>query len=100
MIDGPMNTVFQEDSIPLPMTEEENPYGNAWKVVKTPLVDAGYADASPQYNRCFKIVNEDILNPISQNPVGYKTTPHPSQLILASKGSVTRAQARFAEHHV
>lgn len=100
MIDGRNNTVIQEDSIPMPISEDENPHGNAWKVVKTPMERAGFADASPQSNRCFKIVNEDVVNRISRNPVGFKIVPLPSQLILAAPGSVTRRRAKFAEHHV
>ncbi|KAL1965866.1 hypothetical protein VTN77DRAFT_4999 [Rasamsonia byssochlamydoides] len=100
MIDGNQNTLIQEDSIPLPETDEENPFGNAWKLVKTPFEKSGFADAAPEKNRVFKIVNEKRLNRISGNPVGYKLAPLPSQLILAGANSVVRKRARFAEHHI
>ena len=100
MIDGQYNTVIQEDSIAVPQSEYENPHGNAWRVVKTPFEKSGFADAAPFANRCFKIVNENRLNTISQNPVGYKLVPQPAQLILAGKESVVRRRARFAEHHL
>jgi primary-amine oxidase len=100
MIDGQFNSVIQEDSIAVPHTEEENPHGNAWKIQKTPFERSGFADAAPFANRHFKIANESHLNPVSQNPVGYKVFPQPTQLLLASSKSVVRRRARFAEHHV
>lgn len=100
MIDGQLNTVVQEDSIPVPQSEHENPHGNAWKIEKTPFEKSGFADAAPFANRCFKIVNENRINHISKNPVGYKIVPQPCQLLLASQDSVVRRRARFAEHHL
>lgn len=100
MLDGNLNTVIQEDSIPIPESEEENPFANAWKLVKTPFEKSGHADAAPDKARVFKIVNENRLNRISGNPVGFKLVPLPSQLILAGKTSMTRRRARFTEHHL
>lgn len=98
MIDGANNTIVQEDSVAVPQSEEENPHGNAWRIVKTPFEKAGFADAAPFANRCFKMVNERVLNLISGNPVGFKLVPHPCQLLLAGVDSVVRKRARFAEH--
>ncbi|KFZ03572.1 hypothetical protein V502_10836 [Pseudogymnoascus sp. VKM F-4520 (FW-2644)] len=100
MIDGANNTIIQEDSVPVLDCEEENPHGNAWTIVKTPFERSGFADAAPQANRVFKIVNENKINSVSGNPVGYKLVPLPSQLLLASEKSVVRKRARFAEHHI
>lgn len=101
MIDGDVkNSVIMEESIPVTYSEEENPYSNAWRVVKTPVETSGGVDAKPEANRIFKIVNEAVKNPISGSPVGYKIMPQPCQLILAGKDSVVRKRARFAEHHV
>lgn len=100
MIDGQNNTIVQEDSVALPQSEEVNPHGNAWKLAKTPFETSGFADADPFANRCFKMVNENIRNPVSGNPVGYKLVPQPCQLLLASQDSVVRARAQFAEHHI
>ena len=93
MIDGQNNTVVQEDSVAVPQSEEENPHGNAWRLVKKPFEKSGFADAAPFENRCFKMVNESKINPISKNPVGYKLVPQPCQLLLASKNSVVRKRA-------
>jgi primary-amine oxidase len=100
MLDGYSNSVIQEDSIAVPQSEEENPHGNAWRVVKKPFEKSGFADASPFTNRCFKIVNEAVRNPVSGNPVGFKLVPQPCQLLLAGEKSVVRKRARFAEHHL
>jgi len=95
-----INTVIQEDSITVPQTEHENPHGNAWRLVKTRFETSGFANADTLANRCFKIVNESVRNPISGNPVGYKPVPLPCQLLLAGPDSVVRRRARFAEHHI
>lgn len=100
MIDGAKNTVIYEDSIAVEQSEEENPHGNAWRVVPTTIERSGFADASPFTNRCFKMVNESVHNPISGKPVGYKLVPQPCQLILAGPRSVARRRAKFAEHHI
>ncbi|KAJ3546099.1 hypothetical protein NM208_g2167 [Fusarium decemcellulare] len=100
MLDGARNSVFQEDSIAIPQADDENPHGNAWRISKTPFEIAGHADAAPFSNRVFKIVNENIRNPVSGNPVGFKLVPQPCQLLLAGPNSVVRKRARFAEHHV
>ncbi|GAB7352695.1 hypothetical protein MBLNU459_g3054t1 [Dothideomycetes sp. NU459] len=100
MLDGAKNTVLYEDSVAVDQSEAENPHGNAWRVVPTTISKSGFADASPFTNRCFKMVNESVLNPVSGKPVGYKLVPPPCQLILAGPQSVARARARFASHHV
>lgn len=99
MIGGHENTVFQEDSLSMEQNDGDNPHGNAWRVVKTPIVTSCFTDASPFTNRVFKISNESFCNPISGNPIAYKIVPQPCQLLLAAKDSVVRRRARFAEHH-
>lgn len=100
MLDGSKNTVVQEESISMPLSEVENPFGNAWKIIKTPFEKSGFADAAPEHARIFKIVNEKSLNPVSGNPVGFKLVPQPSQLLLCDSASLVRRRARFAEHHI
>ncbi|KAJ5972721.1 Copper amine oxidase N2-terminal [Penicillium vulpinum] len=99
MIDGTRNTLVQEESVALPETEE-NPFGNAWTVQTSVFEKSTFADAAPEKNRVFKIINESHRNRISGNPVGYKLVPVVSQMLLAGKSSVTRQRARFAEHHI
>lgn len=100
MIDGSENTVVQEESVSLPLSETENPFGNAWKVVRRPIEKSGWVDAAPERARVFKIVNEKRRNPVSGHPVGFKLVPQPSQLLLCDPASLVRRRARFAEHHV
>jgi primary-amine oxidase len=100
MLDGVNNTLIQEDSIAIPETDEKNPFGNAWRIVRAPFEKSTFADAAPEKNRVFKIVNENRPNAISGNPVGFKLAPLPSQMLLAGKNSVVRKRARFAEHHI
>lgn len=100
MLDGQKNTIIQEESVPVPQSEHENPHGNAWRVMKTPFETSGFADADPFAARVFKMVNENVRNPVSGNPVGFKLVPQPCQLLLAGADSVVRKRARFAEHHI
>ena len=39
---------------------------------------SGWADAAPEKNRVFKIINESKMNPVSGRPIGYKLIPQPS----------------------
>jgi primary-amine oxidase len=99
-IDGHKNTVVQEESLPVPMNPKTNPNGNFYEVVKTVLKESQWADAMPQNNRVFKVVNPDVRNPISGRPVGYKLVPPPTQLLLADKRSKQARRAAFAQHHL
>lgn len=99
-IDGPNNTVVQEESLPEMMNATTNPAGNGYRVVKTPITRSSWADASPLTNRIFKITNPSSKNPISGKPVSYKLTPPPTQLLLADSRSVQAKRAAFAQHHV
>ncbi|EXJ76256.1 uncharacterized protein A1O5_00764 [Cladophialophora psammophila CBS 110553] len=100
MIDGLENTVIQEDTVAIPYSRQENPNGNAWKVVKTPVESSGFADAAPEKNRVFKVVNEKKINAISGSPVGFKVVAQATQLLIADQCSTVRRRARFAEHHL
>jgi len=99
-IDGQANTVVQEESHSVPMNDKTNPMGNYYEVRQTPITQSGWADAAPQHNRVFKIVNESKKNRVSGKPVGYKLTPPATQLLLADPKSVQSQRADFAKHHV
>lgn len=99
-VDGSKNTVVQEESLPEIMNATTNPAGNMYRVVRTPLKRACWADASPLTNRIFKITNPSKLNPISGRPVSYKLTPPPTQLLLADPRSTQSKRAAFGHHHV
>ena len=99
-IDGYENSVYLEESHPVRMNQVTNPEGNLYMVRKTPVEQSGWFDAAPQHNRIVKIVNPNKTNPISQNFVGYKFTPLPTQLLLADPDSTQAQRARFAQHHL
>ena len=99
-IDGQRNTIFTEESLPMPMEPKTNPHGNGYKVVRKPITTSTGINASPFTNLTIKMANTHKINPISQRPVAYKFLPSPSQLILADKNSIVAKRAAFAHHHV
>ena len=99
-IDGHRNTVFTEESLPVPMNPETNPWGNGYQVVTKPITTSTSLDASPFTNLTIKMSNPHIHNPMSSKPVSYKFIPTPSQLILADPSSICAKRAAFARHHV
>jgi primary-amine oxidase len=99
-IDGHRNTIFSEESLPIPMNPQTNPWGNGYQVVSTPITTSSYLDASPFTNRTIKMSNPHITNPISGKPVSYKFIPSATQLMLADKNSIAAKRAAFAQHHV
>jgi primary-amine oxidase len=68
-----------------------NRYGVGFVAEKTTIKTAGWADAAPEKNRVFKIINPSKLNKISGRPIGYKLIPTPSQMMLAHPDSVAFA---------
>ncbi|KAI9743826.1 MAG: hypothetical protein M1818_002560 [Claussenomyces sp. TS43310] len=99
-IDGHANTIVNEESLPLPMSKEINPWGNGYEVRQTPITKSAFLDASPWTNRTIKITNPSSINPISGKPVSYKFIPSASQLLLAHPDSIQAKRAQFAQHHV
>lgn len=99
-IDGHANTVLYEESLPLPISKETNPWGNGYDVVQTAIKTSSFFDASPFTNRTVKMTNPSKLNPISGKPVGYKFIPSATQLLLAHPDSMVAKRAQFATHHV
>ncbi|KAK7548665.1 putative copper amine oxidase [Phyllosticta paracitricarpa] len=99
-IDGHSNTVIQEESLPVPMNPKTNPRGNMYEIRQTPIKTSSFADAAPQNNRIFRIINSARKNGISGKPVSYKFVPPPTQLLLADPQSTQSKRAKFAQHHV
>ncbi|KAI5308470.1 hypothetical protein KEM55_005617, partial [Ascosphaera atra] len=99
-IDGWDNTALREESLPRAMNPENNPFGNAYDLVTTPITKTTGFDASPQTNLVVRLANEKKLNKTSGRPVSYKLTPPPTQLLLADPNSIQARRAQFAQHHV
>jgi primary-amine oxidase len=99
-IDGYKNTVFYEDSVPLPVDDTLNPYGIGYGVEKTTIKKAGTARTSVDRHRVFKIRNDAIINSVSHKPVAYAIHTAPSQMILMAKTSFNAKRAAFAQEPV
>ncbi|OJJ50350.1 hypothetical protein ASPZODRAFT_13434 [Penicilliopsis zonata CBS 506.65] len=95
-IDGFKNTVYFEDSVPMPVDEASNPYGVGYTTEQTVLSTAGSAATDVARHRIFKIRNDDYINPVTYKPVAYKLQAAPSQMLLAPAGSFTSKRAEFA----
>jgi primary-amine oxidase len=72
MLDGLNNSVVEEESVPVPMGPE-NPLGNAFVVQKTLLKTEQEAQRVTRAYRArtWKIINPSVINPITNEPVGY-----------------------------
>lgn len=99
-VDGHKNTIFYEDSEPLPVDSELNPFGMGYIAKQTVLKNAGFADLNIEKNRVFKIRNDEKINEVSLKPVTYKLQAAPSQMLLMSSDSFARKRAAFSEHAV
>src|SRR6201999_2533912 len=75
-VDGLANTVWECDFI-RDDGVDENPYGGAMKVVKTPMERERDARPSidPVRSRSWLVVNDEKTNAIG-GPVGYRLVPH------------------------
>lgn len=98
-IDGHKNTVVQEDSVRMPIGPE-NPHGVGYTVQKTPITKACFADLNVDTNRTFKIINPNVINPVSKRPVGYKIMLPATQHMMAHPGSFADLRAQYGDHHL
>lgn len=94
-IDGFKNTVYYEDSVPMP-EDENNPWLVGYTTKPTVVNTSGTANTSVDRHRVFKIRNDNISNPITYKPVAYKLQTAPSQMLLVSKNSLGYRRAEFA----
>ena len=99
-IDGVANTVYECDA-KLAAAGPENPYGNAWRSVATPLETEQKAirDVDAARSRVWKIVNPQRKNRLGQ-PVGYKLVPGATPTLLAHPDSSIAKRAGFARHNL
>jgi primary-amine oxidase len=94
-IDGFKNTVYYEDSVPMP-ENEDNPFGCGYVTEQTTLKTSGAANTSVERHRVFKIRNDNVINPITYKPVAYKLQTSPSQMLLMGAKSFNYRRAEFA----
>lgn len=103
-VDGDGNTALYEESVRMPFEtekdKERNPKGTGYIIQKNIIEKESFYDLNPMANRTFKIVNSKKINPISQNPHGFKIHMPATQLLLAHPNSVAAHRAEFAQHHI
>jgi len=94
-IDGFKNTVYYEDSVPMP-EGPDNPYGVGYVTQQTVIKTSGAADTSVERHRVFKIRNDGVINPVTRKPVAYKLQTVPSQMLLMGPNTFNFKRAEFA----
>ncbi|PYI03104.1 copper amine oxidase [Aspergillus sclerotiicarbonarius CBS 121057] len=94
-LDGFNNTVYYEDSVPLP-EDDNNPYLVGYTTEQTVLRTSGTANTDVSRHRVFKIRNDAHINPVTYKPVAYKLQTSPAQMMLASPKSYGSKRAGFA----
>ncbi|KAL1993533.1 hypothetical protein VTN49DRAFT_2202 [Thermomyces lanuginosus] len=101
-IDGHRNTLLVEESHAMPIDDPtvHNPFGVGYTTVTKPVEHETGLDTDHTKARVFKIVNENVVNPVTGTPVGYKLVPHYSQMVLAHPSSYHFRRSEFAEHAV
>jgi primary-amine oxidase len=101
-IDGQRNTLVVEESHPMPIDDPNahNPFGVGYTTVSQVVEKETGLDTDVTKGRVFKIVNENVQNPITGGPVGYKLVPHYSQMVLAHPSSYHFKRSEFGEHAV
>ncbi|OLN88331.1 Copper amine oxidase 1-like protein 1 [Colletotrichum chlorophyti] len=102
-IDGQRNSMVVEESHPIPFTgnsDSSNPFGVGYITKSEFIKKETGLDLDFKTNRTFKIVNENVTNPTTSTPVGFKLLPHYSQMLLAHPTSWHGKRAEYASHAV
>ena len=99
-VDGPSNSVYEVDAVPVP-TGPENPYGNAFTSQATLLETESAAQrmAAPERARHWRIVNHSSRNACGE-PVAYKLVPQAGPPLLAAGTAAITSRAAFATRHL
>src|SRR6266536_2821451 len=99
-IDGQQNSLIVEESYPMPVNDPltYNPFACGYTTTRIPVETETPLDTDVTKNRIFKIVNENISNPVACGPVGYKLIPHYSQMLLADPSSYHAKRSEFTTH--
>lgn len=99
-LDGHNNTVVYDDVLKMPENTKLNPYNVGFYTERKYVEKAGHIDQSPFTNRAYKIINENVINPTSKKPVGYKIVMPARQMIMASPDSYNTKRAKFATEQI
>lgn len=101
-IDGHANSLQVEESHPMPVDNPNvhNPLGVGYTTSKQIIGHEQGLDLDFTTNRIFKIVNEQVINPMTGTPVGFKIMPFYSQLLLAHPRSYHALRSEFGQHAI
>jgi primary-amine oxidase len=106
-VGGWRNSLCVEESVPMGFEEGKeavdgvfNPFGVGYTTTSKIVEEECGLDLDHTKNRTFKIINENIINPVTGTPVGYKLSPHYSQGLLAHPSSYHAKRSEFGAHSV
>ena len=99
-VDGHSNSLVVEESHPLPLHPNDNPFGVGYTTASSITPYETGLDLNHFTNRTFKIINESRVNRTTSTPVGYKLVPHYSQMLLANPASYHAKRSEFAAHAI
>lgn len=99
---GYRNSLVVEESHAMPIQDPQvhNPFGVGYTTKSHVVEDECGLDLDHSVNRVFKIVNEEVINPVTGGPVGYKLAPCYSQLLLAHPSSYHAKRSEYGAHAV
>jgi primary-amine oxidase len=95
-IDGARNSVYECDSVPLPLGND-NPYGNAWEVQERLMARESEAQCTVDAHRArfWKVVNPEVRGPLGA-PVGYRLMPGDNAFPLLHDEAFAMRRGSFA----
>lgn len=101
-IDGHANSLQVEESRAMPFEDPDvhNPLGVGYVASKQIIDDEQGLDLDFTTNRTFKIVNEQVVNPITGTPVGFKIMPFYSQMLLSHPTSHHARRSEYGQHAI
>lgn len=99
-VDGPHNTVYEIDAVPME-AGPDNPLHNGFRAEVTPLrtEQAAKRRVDPARSRTWRIANEHQRNGLGQ-PVAYKLLPHAAPTLLAAPEAMVHQRAGFATQNL
>jgi primary-amine oxidase len=99
-VDGPSNRVVEVDSEPVPMGPE-NPTGNVWRTVRTPLTRESEAGRTvdPMRARFWRVENTERVNGVG-DPTAYKLLPGENTVPMQHPEGLFGRRGAFARKHL
>lgn len=101
-IDGPLNSVQEQEIVSTAPDPKTNWAGNGFTAQKRILATAGEAvrDANAYDERAWTFVNESVKHYSTGTPVGYKVVTSAMPRLYAQPDSLVARRAPFATHHM